>query len=554
LIYTALVLLVGLGLGAARGTGTVQDQIADLGRHDNHAMKHLDHLTNDIGARRAGSDNHRIACEWARDQFEKFGLENAHLEVAAEIPVGFERGRSKGYIRKPVSRELHFRTPSWTPGTDGKRRAGAVMAPETVGELEESQPALRGKWVLWRPAEDLEENMAYTRKWEEIDPDVAGIVTPSQGEMIRTSCNSGVEWTDLPKTPTITMLEAEWKEIAGMLSRDEHVTLEFDIDNRFEKGPIPVHNVVADIPGTGKPDEYVIVGAHIDSHDTGTGAMDNGAGVAAALEAARLLMESGARPERTIRFVLFGGEENGMLGSNGYVEAHPELTPKISAMYNMDMGADYISGIMATDAMLDDFEQIFEPVRALDAEKSFVTNRVQHLPQVAADCGVGAVPPTPLTSGGCGGAAQRIVINGESLGGCSSVPDAFETTQSLGDSTKVPSGKKLVMRTIGSSDHAPFLAAGVPAFMWRQKGKDPLPYYLHTQKDTYEYVVGEYLEYSATVIALAALGTADLDHMLSRENLVDEDGALEARILESLSRSRTTSEEDSSKTQNGPVE
>jgi Zn-dependent M28 family amino/carboxypeptidase len=79
-----------------------------------------------------------------------------------------------------------------------------------------------------------------------------------------------------------------------------------------------------------------------------------------------------------------------------------------------------------------------------------------------------------------------------------------------------------VVISAGSSDHAPFLAAGVPAFMWNQKGENPVPYYLHTQKDTYDNVVPEYLEYSSVVIALAALGTANLDHMLSRENLVQE--------------------------------
>jgi hypothetical protein len=542
-----------LGLGAAQGTGTTQDRIAALGKHDDHAAEHLDHLTNHIGARMAGSENHRIACEWTRDQFEKFGLQNAHLEIAAEIPVGFERGRSRGFVRRPVSRELHFKTPSWTPGTDGRLRANAVMAPETAEGLERSLPALRGAWVLWRPAEDLEENMAYTDKWEEINPDVAGVITPSSGELMHTSGNHRVDWDDLPKTPTITLLQSEWEEIAEMLTRGEEVTLEFDIENQFRKGPFPVHNVVADIPGTEKPDEYVIVGAHIDSHDAGTGAMDNGAGVAAALEAARLLMESGARPARTIRFVLFGGEEIGMLGSNGYVESHPELMPKISAMYNMDMGADYISGIVATDAMLNDFEQIFAPVRDLDPEKSFTTSRVQHLPQTATDCGGAAVPPTPLIGGGCGGAAQRIVINGKTIQGDPSITEALETSPACGGSTELPSGKKLVMTTMGSSDHAPFLAAGAPAFMWRQKGTDPLPYYLHTQKDTYDHVVPEYLEYSATVIALAALGTADLDHMLSRENLVDEDGSVEAMIMRKLSKSGETEEPKASKREDGQV-
>ncbi len=227
------------------------------------------------------------------------------------------------------------------------------------------------------------------------------------------------------------------------------------------KAPTPVFNVVADIPGTELPDEYVIVGAHIDSDDAGTGAADNGTGVAAAMEAARILMESGARPRRTIRFTLFGGEELGKVGSQAYVADHPELMPRVSAMLNMDQGGDHISGIYATDDMMEDFRQVFAPVKSLQPEMPFAVQRVEQLTQIIADC--------------CGGA--------------------------------------------GTSDHGPFFEAGVPAFNWLQKGKNPALYRPHTKYDTYEYVNPEYQKHSATVIALAAFGIADLDHMLSRENL-----------------------------------
>jgi Zn-dependent M28 family amino/carboxypeptidase len=539
LIYIALIALVCLGPGPSYAVEEVRDpaSVIELGKYQNQAMDHLDRLTNDIGPRLAGSDNHREACNWARDQFERFGLKNAHLEVAAEVPVGFERGRSTGFIKSPLSMELHFTTPAWTPGTNGKRRARAVMAPETVESLERSRAALEGAWVLWRPKEKWEDGEEYTRKWNEMKLEVAGVITPSKGELIHTSGNHRVDWDNLPTTPTVNLLESEWNRIAGILADGRDVTLEFDIRNKFKKGPVEVHNVVADIPGSEKPDEYVIIGAHIDSHDSGTGAMDNGTGVAAAMEAARILVESGGRPKRTIRFVLFGGEELGILGANGYVESHPELMPKISAMYNMDMGADYVSGILATDAMLDDFEVVFGPVMSLNPEMAFEIERVEHLPRAMTDCGEAAAPTSPLIPGGCGGRPRikRKIVgepgeageageSGVGVTGCggTTVPDTIEVTSSCGGTVGIGPDKRLVVLSAGSSDHAPFLAAGVPAFMWRQKGKNPVPYYLHTQKDTYEHVVPEYLEHSAVIIALAALGTANLDHMLSRESLVEE--------------------------------
>ena len=533
LIYIALITMLCFGprLGHAGETTGTAAEIVELGKYHNLATEHLDHLTNDIGPRLAGSDNHRKACEWARDEFKRFGLENVHLETATEIPVGFERGRSTGFIKSPLSKELHFTTPSWTPGTDGRRRARAVIAPATVEDLGRSRAALEGAWVLWRPAQRWEINEAYIEKWDEMELDVAGVITHSQGDLIHTSGNHRVDWDNLPTTPTVILLQSEWNRVVGLLAGGREVTLEFDIGNEFEKGPVKVHNVVADIPGSEKPDEYVIIGAHIDSHDAGTGAMDNGTGVAAAMEAARILMEAGVRPKRTIRFVLFGGEELGILGANGYVNAHPELMPKISAMYNMDLGADYISGILATDAMLDDFDIVFTPVKQLNPAMAFKIEPVEHLPRTMTDCGDAAAPTSPLIPGGCGGRPRiKRIVAGEGSGdaasgaGCeeTKIPDAVELMSSCDQTTEFVSGKMRVVMSGGSSDHAPFLAAGVPAFMWKQRGENPVPYYLHTQKDTYENVIGEYLEHSAVVIALAALGTANLDHMLSRENLVQE--------------------------------
>jgi hypothetical protein len=521
-----------------------EERIIYLGRKDNRVMNHLDYLTNRIGPRLAGSENHQVASEWARDRFESFGLSNVHLEKCGEMPVGFDRDPASGTIRAPVARDLHFTTPAWSAGTDGKRRARAVMAPRAAEDLMKMRDDLDGAWVLRHPILDPVEYETYMEKWEELDVDIAGMLIPSRGEFLPSFGNHQIEWDNLPTIPQVILLESEWLEIEEMLSRGEEVVLEFDIRNYLKRGPVPLYNVVADIPGTEYPDEYVIIGAHLDSWDGATGANDNGTGVAATLEAARLIMESGIRPRRTVRFILFAGEEVGMVGSRGYVRDHPDLLPKISAVLVMDRGSDYVRGIMSTHAMARDFEEVFAPVMSLNEELPFEIKKVEHLPR-AGECGV---KPFHLDRLGDEGEVKQVTVQGScgsgpidvsQMAGCA-IRKEVDTTGTPGERQIVMiggsadmdsmmkvlgippgSGEKRVMMALGSSDFAPFLNAGVPGFMWDQSVEVPYWNYIHSQFDTYDTVVPEFMEHSSTVIALAAYGISNLDHMLSRDNLLE---------------------------------
>ncbi|MHB1557821.1 MAG: M28 family metallopeptidase, partial [Isosphaeraceae bacterium] len=208
---------------------------------------------------------------------------------------------------------------------------------------------------------------------------IAGFVGATPAELLLTSGGYKVAWDKLPTVPSITILRKQYDEIAGWIRAGKPVTLEFDVRNYFKKGPIRLSNVIADIPGTERPDEYVIIGGHIDSWDGATGATDNGTGCATALEAARILMKSGVRPRRTIRFMLWSGEEQGLLGSAAYVKAHKELLPRISAVLVHDGGTNYLSGIGGTEAMLKDLEKVFEPVEGLDPKYPFEVRKVSGL-------------------------------------------------------------------------------------------------------------------------------------------------------------------------------
>lgn len=337
----------------------------------------------------------------------------------------------------------------------------------------------------------------------------------------------------------------------------------FDTDPDLER--IPIFNVVADLPGSELPYEYVIVGGHLDSTSHGDGATDNGTGVAAVMEAARLLVGAAAEPRRTIRFVLFGGEEAGLVGSRAYVEDHPEVVPATSAVYIMDRGTDYISGILATDPLEADLKRAFERAARLDPDMPFRVAHVDYLPRVDPTCGAPATQilrrdvdggPRLVKSGGCGtarGASEPPgKVAAKATGSCAT---ARSEPPSAGDGTKAgevgerriviagpdgvvdaddvdlealgltpemlegPIGTKRKVVMMGSSDHAPFLAAGIPAFFLKQDGTPGLAYPAHTGDDTLDNVVARYVEHSATVLALGALGTANIDHMLSRERL-----------------------------------
>jgi hypothetical protein len=294
---------------------------------------------------------------------------------------------------------------------------------------------------------------------------IAGVVTQPTGtdarypEQVRVFGSHRVKWEELPTQVRISLRRDQHAKIIGLLQAGEQVTLRFDIRNHFEQGPIDLYNVVADIPGTELPDEYVIVGGHIDSWHQATGTTDNGTGTATTLEAARILAAAGAKPRRTIRFMLWTGEEQGLLGSAGWVNRNRDLLKRISGVFVHDAGTNYVSGITCTEEMQADIERAFAPVMGLDPEKPFAVT-------------------------------ARKGLRG------------------------------------GGSDHASFLAAGVPGFSWNQDGKAVYGRTWHSQWDTFDAAIEDYQKHSAVVIATGALGVANLDGLLSRENLRAQGGRL----------------------------
>lgn len=373
----------------------VVKKVVELGHTDNRVMAHLEHLTEKIGPRLTGSHQLMEAEQWCVKQFKSWGLP-ASLERWGEAPVGFDRGPWSGGMVSPEKVDFDFITPSWTPGSVEAVPAPAVAYPRSVSEAKKNKKTLAGAWLVRPkkfdvPSKTIEKIEAVLK-----EIGIAGVVRgdrDKKGELVHTSGRMNTQWEDLASYVTVVLRGDQHDALMARLDKGEEVTLAFSIDNRFFRGPVPLHNVVADIVGSERPDEMVIVGGHLDSWDGATGANDNGTGVATTMEAARLLVQAGARPKRTIRFVLWTGEEQGLLGSRGYVETHASEMDKVSAVFVHDMGTNYLSGIGATPEMMPQMEQVFAPVKQLSPEdmpfvlretESLQTGGSDHTPYIRA--------------------------------------------------------------------------------------------------------------------------------------------------------------------------
>lgn len=347
----------------AQGDYRTQREIINLGKHDNTVMELLTTLCTEIGPRTTGTPECQIACEWAAHKFKQFGLQNVHLEKWGEFPVLFSRGGvMSGKMVIPYEKELVFSSNDWTPGTNGPRRGRVVIEPESIDAFEKAKSSLRGAWVLINkpvfmrgdrdlPQSDLDKMISTA--------DIAGRIYVSRDDdLVWTHGNPNVKWDSLPTIPSVMITGREGRMIRRNLNIGP-VEAEFNLGNKFINKPVSLYNVVAEIPGTEKPDEVVIVSGHYDSWNGpgSQGAQDNGTGAMVALEAARLLVRANAKPKRTVRFILWTGEEQGLLGSRQYVKDHWLQLDRVSAMFVDDGGTNYQGGYTVLASQKPYFEE-----------------------------------------------------------------------------------------------------------------------------------------------------------------------------------------------------
>ena len=466
-------------------------------------------LTDVYGPRLTGSPNLEEAGKWARDQLGQWGLVSGRLEPWDFGHAGWTNERVSAFVVEPVKDTLTVEVVAWTPSTPGTVVAPAVQivpperptAEELTAYLARVGPTLRGKVVLVGQGDPVPVSFSPVAKRRELaevraqyDPDdpapspFARMAQPQQAEgpkrlsadeidrqinaafvdhgaAVRVN-DAGREHGqvrafnnrtfDLAKAvPTVVLRNEDFGRIVRLLAGNRPVQLEFTIVNRDHPAGRTAYNLVAEIPGSDKADEIVMLGAHLDSLQSATGATDNAIGAAVMMEAARILKAVGAKPRRTIRIALWAGEEQGLLGSLAYVKEHfgtfEQPKPgfdKLAAYFNLDSGTGRVRG--AT---------VFGPPEA---------------------AGVVRAALAPLTDLGVAGATHSS------------------------------------SRRRGGSDHTSFSEAGLPGI---SMGQDPIEYMSHTwhtNLDTYERVVPEDAISSAIAVAVAVHHVATRDELLPR--------------------------------------
>jgi carboxypeptidase Q len=358
----------------------------------------LTYLADRIGPRLTGTPKQIEASHWTEEQFKAAGLSNVHLEPWT-IEKGWIRGTATGRVVTPVEQRLTLAAYGWSPSTNGAVRGPVIaVAAETVADLEKYRGKLKGAIVLQgAPGELAQPENPLLTPFDHMQiplavPKARADATPNLDERLKvvramrsfydTEGAAAVlagsdKWYGLLNLSSVSRDYKEGKVPTASITRENLSLLtrlveggatevEVNIQNSFTDKPVETYNTVAEIPGTEKPDEVVIVGGHLDSWDLGTGATDNGTGSMAVLTAARALQKLGAKPKRTIRFVLFTGEEQGLNGSRAYVKAHKDELGKISGVLVHDSGTGkvYTIGLMHNYGVRETIDHALYPLAA----------------------------------------------------------------------------------------------------------------------------------------------------------------------------------------------
>lgn len=487
------------------------------GFRNSKVMELASGLMDGIGPRLTGSPNMKRANEWTREQLTSFGLVNAHLESWGP----FGRGWAQDYVNvrmiSPDVAPLIAYAKAWTPGTNGVITGKCVRVKiDEKKDFDKYRGKLAGLIVIFGPDPDVKPIIEppYERLSDKELTDVGQYQIPSEKSQFRYSeylkrlqfqkelnqffaeekvlavvdhsrgsagggtvfVQSGGPFRtgETSAVPAVTVAVEQWNRIARLLQQKKEVQLELNVANKFFDDDPMQYNTIAEIPGTDKKDEVVMLGAHLDSWHAGTGATDNGAGSAVMMEAVRILKALDVKPRRTIRIALWSGEEQGLLGSQFYVMQHfgsrppmdepemkglPTLTrrqagpvtvkpeqAKVSAYFNVDNGTGKIRGIYLQEnaAVQPIFEAWMQPFK-----------------------------------------------------------DLGMTTWT--------------MRNTGGTDHLSFDAVGIPGFQFIQ---DPIEYDTrthHSNMDVYDRLQSDDLKQAAVIVASFVYNAAMRDQMLPRK-------------------------------------
>jgi carboxypeptidase Q len=478
---------------------------------ENSKIMAVEHILTDLyGPRLTGSPNHVNAAKWIKNELDSWGFSNTKLEPWEFGHVGWVNDRNTGLMLSPVADTLTYEVLAWTPSTRGPVQGDAVSIvlpdrptqEELTTYLNSVQNQIKGKMVLvGKPTfidqskdpapkhltdEDLKRrfDIAGATAQNPNRPQPSPTATPKAGaltgvqvgeQLDKFLLDNGVlvrinesqldrgavrafnnRTFDITKVvPTVVMRNEDFGRIYRLLQDGTPVKLEFDLRSHIVPDGVTSYNVTGELPGTDKKDEVIMLGGHLDSWHSATGATDNAIGCATMMEAARILKAIHAPLRRTVRVACWSGEEEGLLGSKAYVEQHfgtfeaekPEWS-KFNGYFNIDAGTGRARGL-----------SVFGPPEAAAVLREALAP--------FADLGFAGVIPTKS-------------------------------------------------RNPGGTDSTSFNAAGIPGISAIQ---DPIEYFnvtWHTNLDTYERIIVPDVQASAQIFAAAVYTLANRDEMLPR--------------------------------------
>ena len=500
---------LGLILGCvALVLGFVQDEpdlvtVAKI-RHEgfkhSQVMKIVGYLSDVIGPRPTGSPEVMRAYNWTAEKFREWGCANVNLEPF-EFGIGWAPRYVSAHLIEPHYAPLIAISVEWGSSTNGKISGQPVYVEiNDKNDFEKYRGKLRGKIVLTMPPQETPTSFTPdARRYDQESLDARAVFPIDTGErdwqdyqrsfaddledffreekigvLVRpssTGCRNygtvhawGIRSARFPERPRplpeVILAAEHYSRVHRILVEyKEPVTMEVEVRNEFYADDLNGYNVVAEIPGTDKKEEIVMLGGHIDSWSPGTGAADNGAGCAVCMEAVRILQILGLKPRRTIRVVLWGAEEKGWVGSKSYVAQHfgdvetmtlkPEQA-KVCAYYNYDNGSGKIRGIHLQENI--QLKPIFE-----EWVKPFIDLGMTHV----------------------------------------------------------------VTRATGGSDHGALDYIGIPSFQFIQDPLDYGTRIHHTNMDVYDHLMEDDLMQSAVIMAAFVYNTAMREEMFPRKPLYD---------------------------------
>jgi len=337
------------------------------------ALSFLETLTDTIGGRITGSPGSRAAADLILKTLKDAGIDTAHLEEY-DLTSQWRHGSATGEVISPVQRALIIGSYGWVPGTPGPIEAAVTDFGPIGGDRDPIPPRVRDAAVIV----DLRSSGSSTayvgaraiiaRRLAEAGAAAMFIVSDKPDRMVYTSAFGFYPRAPLP---VISIASEDAAFLRRLLAHGD-VRVRLDVQNSFP-GPGKERNVVADIQGS-DPSEMVLLCAHFDDWDPAQGANDNGAGVAAVLEAARIFKLLRIQPKHTIRFVFFSGEEELSNGSRAYVSQHKNELEKIRAVFNVDSGAHPPVGfaIHGRQDMKAISKTLLKPLAPLGADKVFL--------------------------------------------------------------------------------------------------------------------------------------------------------------------------------------